>query len=217
MTFTPRNKKILFSIRSDGMKEGFIATLYSVTSLASDVTPFPVLGNASTEFCDEQSGIQSELSGIRLLPHMERPADLKEEFYTYIFQRFTEIPETDMRALLRTYSYSFPDAFSLSEIEELVLEQPAAFLYYDYKLLSKPHSVKDTFIEFNDGQTDEHVTYLIDQTAAEAISLNQHSAILYRNLDGASFLVPIERIKMAFKNNCSIDYREMSTNEISAL
>jgi hypothetical protein len=139
---------------------------------------------------------------------MERPATLKEEFYSYIMQRFTESSVDEMRTSLQHYGYPLADSASLEVLQELVLEEPTAFLTHDYHLLEKPGSLKNTFVELDDGQVDSNLTYFIDETAAEAIALNQHSAILQRSMDGKRFLVPVERIKNAFRNNCPIDYRE---------
>lgn len=148
---------------------------------------------------------------------MERPADLKPEFFKYIVQRCAKFSELELRILLEKYSYDLSEAHSRLDIEEALLSEPASFLYHDFHLLTKPDFLTGTFIEFNDGLEDESITYLIDRTAAEAIALGQHSAILIRNLDATPFLIPVERIKKAFKNHCTIDYSESHLNKNSAI
>ncbi len=148
---------------------------------------------------------------------MQRPADLKQELFAYIVERCAELSESELRSLLESYSYDLSKARSRSDIEEALLNEPASFLYHDFHILTKPDSLAGTFIELGDGLADGSITYFIDRTAAEAIALGQHSAILKRNLDGAPFLIPVERIKNAFKNHCTIDYSETSSNGISAL
>lgn len=138
----------------------------------------------------------------------ERDATLKPEYYAYILRRFEALSHDELASLLNEYAYICPTDASRLELEELILEEPASFLFHDYRLLEKPAECTGTFLSFDDGKDDAGVNYFIDATAAEAIALGQHSAILQRIDDGAPFLVPVERIRSAFKNHCSIDYKE---------
>lgn len=138
----------------------------------------------------------------------ERPATLKKSFFHYIEQRFQWLSKDEVTELFQTYGYTIED--SSSEPVVLVLESPAAFLFHDYHLFEKPDELTGTFIEFEDGKPDAGITYFIDKTAARAIALVQRSAILQRINDGQLFLVPVERIRHAFQNHCSIDYKEMN-------
>ncbi len=138
----------------------------------------------------------------------ERPSTLKPEYYDYLAIRLPELSDADLRGLLKEYGYYAPEEADRAELEDVIFDEPAAFLYHEYHLLEKPTALAGTIVTFYDGQDDEDMDYLIDDEAAEAIALPEETVTLRQIDTGVDVPTPIERIHDAFRNHCLIRYQE---------